>query len=31
MIGWANQLKGDDYKSNAKFYLKKADEVFSLY
>ncbi len=28
MLGWVNYLKGDDYFSNAKFYLKKANEVF---
>ena len=27
MIGWVNHLKGDDYKSNAKYYLKKAEQV----
>lgn len=27
MMGLVNDLKGDDYKSNAKYYLKKADEV----
>lgn len=27
MLGWVNYCKGEDYYSNAKFYLKKADEV----
>ena len=27
MLGWVNYLKGEDYYSNAKFYLKKAKEV----
>lgn len=27
MLGWINELKGDDYKSTAKYYLKKADEL----
>jgi hypothetical protein len=27
LMGLVNDLKGDDYKSNAKYYLKKADEV----
>jgi hypothetical protein len=27
MLGWVNNLKGEDYRSNAKFYLKKANEV----
>jgi tetratricopeptide (TPR) repeat protein len=31
MLGWVNFLKGEDYFSNAKFYLKKANQVsFSL-
>lgn len=28
MIGWANYLQGEDYKSNARFYLKKCKEVY---
>jgi hypothetical protein len=31
MLGWVNNLKGEDYRSNAKFYLKKADEVKNFY
>lgn len=27
MLGWVNYCKGEDYFSNAKFYLKKANEV----
>ena len=27
MLGWVNYCKGEDYFSNAKFYLKKAKEV----
>lgn len=27
MLGWVNYCKGDEYYSNAKFYLKKAHEV----
>jgi hypothetical protein len=27
MLGWVNYCKGEDYYSNSKFYLKKADEV----
>jgi hypothetical protein len=27
MLGWVNYLKGQDYYSNSKFYLKKANEV----
>lgn len=27
MIGWANFLQGEDYKSNARYYLKKCKEV----
>ncbi len=27
MLGWVNHCKGEDYYSNAKFYLKKANEV----
>ena len=30
MLGWVNHLKGEDYYSNAKFYLKKANEVCLL-
>ncbi|RNA35938.1 putative assembly chaperone of rpl4 [Brachionus plicatilis] len=29
MLGWVNYCKGEDYYSNAKFYLKKADEMIS--
>jgi hypothetical protein len=31
MLGWVNNLKGEDYRSNAKFYLKKADQVRSFF
>lgn len=27
MLGWVNYCKGEEYFTNAKFYLKKADEV----
>ena len=27
MLGWVNYCKGEEYYSNAKFYLKKANEV----
>jgi hypothetical protein len=27
MLGWVNYSRGEDYYSNAKFYLKKANEV----
>jgi hypothetical protein len=27
MLGWVNYCKGQDYFTNAKFYLKRADEV----
>nr|XP_022313654.1 probable assembly chaperone of rpl4 [Crassostrea virginica] len=29
MIGWANFLQGEDYKSNARYYLKKCKEVYA--
>ena len=29
MLGWVNYSKGQDYYSNAKYYLKKANEVIS--
>lgn len=29
MIGWANYLQGEDYKANARFYLKKCKEVYT--
>lgn len=31
MLGWVNYCKGEDYFSNAKFYLKKANEVDLFY
>jgi len=30
MLGWVNHCKGQDYYSNAKFYLKKANEVIYM-
>ncbi|XP_065574049.1 uncharacterized protein LOC136036043 isoform X1 [Artemia franciscana] len=29
LLGWANFLQGDDFKGNARFYLKKSHEVNS--
>lgn len=31
MLGWVNYLKGEEYYTNSKFYLRKAEEVFYIF
>lgn len=30
LLGWLNNLRGDEYKANARFYLNRATEVSTM-